>query len=205
MSPPGGHPALGERSSLPSERGAFADYRRLVAVLTSRAARLGSRDPEAAAQETVRRSLENPKSMDAVEYYLGERLAANAEAPAWPLDQLLAWLHGVLLHVVREEQDRVGFRREVSVISTSEPADASAGILDALVERETRALVSDCFATLDNNYREVLSLRMDGMKYGQIARQMGVSENTVATWVSRGIRELGRRIRKRMGVADDRG
>jgi DNA-directed RNA polymerase specialized sigma24 family protein len=40
---------------------------------------------------------------------------------------------------------------------------------------------------------------MDGLKYGQIARRLGVNENTVATWVSRAIRELGRRIRKRTG------
>ena len=200
MGPSGSHPAAGERSSRPNERGgAFADYRRLVAVLASRATRLGSRDPEAAAQETLRRSLENPKSMDAVEYFLGERLPTDARAPAWPLDQLLAWLHGVLLHVVREEQDRVGFRREVSAVRAAEAADASPGILDLMVEQETRTVVSDCFATLDDNYRAVLALRMDGMKYGQIARRLGVSENTVATWVSRGIRELGRRIRKRMG------
>jgi RNA polymerase sigma factor (sigma-70 family) len=189
----------GGRSSLPGERGAFAEYRRLVSVLASRAVRLGSRDPEAAAQETLRRSLENPKSMEAVEYYLGGELPTHERVPAWPLDQLLAWLHGVLQYVVREEQGRSGFRREVPVIAGSEPADGSTGVLDAIVERETRAVVSDCFATLDDNYRKVLELRMDGLKYGQIASRLGVSENTVATWVSRGIRELGRHIRKRIG------
>ena len=51
---------------------------------------------------------------------------------------------------------------------------------------------------LSRPHREVLTLRMDGLKYGEIARRMGINENTVATWVSRGIHELGRRIRKRM-------
>ena len=174
-----------------------SDYRRLASALASRASRLGSRDPESAAQEALRRSLENRKSQPAVAYYFGEQSPVGA-TPEWPLDQLLAWLHGVLQYVVREEQSRAGFRREVSAISISEPADTSADALEGMIQRETRAIVADCFATLDHDYRSVLTLRMDGLKYGEIARQMGVNENTVATWVSRGIGELGRRIRKRM-------
>jgi RNA polymerase sigma factor (sigma-70 family) len=181
----------------PIARDPVSDYRRLASALASRAARLGSRDPESAAQEALRRSLENRKSQPAIGYYFGEESPAGA-APDWPLDQLLAWLHGVLQYVVREELNRVGFRREVSAISISEPADASPGVLDGMIQQERRAIVADCFAALDRGHRDVLTLRMDGLKYGEIARRMGVNENTVATWVSRGIRELGRRIRKRM-------
>jgi RNA polymerase sigma factor (sigma-70 family) len=185
------------RAGPPIARDPVSDYRRLASALASRAARLGSRDPEGAAQEALRRSLENRKSQSAVACYFGEESPAGA-APQWPLDQLLAWLHGVLQYVVREEQSRVGFRREVPVISISEPPDSSPDALDAMIQRETRAIVADCFATLDRDYRDVLKLRMDGLKYGEIARRMGVNENTVATRLSRGIRELGRRIRKHM-------
>jgi DNA-directed RNA polymerase specialized sigma24 family protein len=38
------------------------------------------------------------------------------------------------------------------------------------------------------------------LKYGEIASRLAVNENTVATWVSRGIRELGREVRKRLGA-----
>jgi RNA polymerase sigma factor (sigma-70 family) len=183
----------------PIERNPASDYRRLASALAARAARLGSRDPEGGAQEALRRSLENPKSRLAVEYYLGEEAAAGVIAPEWPLDQLLAWLHGVLLNVVREEHARAGFRREVLAIGATEPADGSPGTLEKLVADETRTIVSDCFARIDSDYRRVLELRMDGMKYGEIARRLGLNENTVATRVSRGIRELGRRIRLRMG------
>lgn len=181
----------------PIVRDPVGDYRRLVSALASRAARLGSRDPEGAAQEALRRSLENRKSQPAVAYYFGEESPAGP-APEWPLDQLLAWLHGVLKYVVREEQSRVGFRREVAAPSIPEPADTSSDTLDGMIQRETRAIVADCFATLDRDHRDVLTLRMDGLKYSEIARRMGVNENTVATWVSRGIRELGRRIRKHL-------
>lgn len=188
MAPPAGTPV---------ERDLSGDYRRLVAALASRAARLGSRDPESAAQEALRRSFENPKSQPAVEYYFGQA-APSSDPPQWPLDQLLAWLHGVLQFVVREEQARAAFRREVSGAPLFEPVDISASALEVMVEQETRTLVNDCFSTLDREYRDVLRLRMDGMKYGEIARKLGVNENTVATWVSRGIRELGRRIRSHL-------
>lgn len=185
------------QAGAPIARHPVSDYRRLASALASRAARLGSRDPESAAQEALRRSLENPKSQPAVAYYFGEESPAGP-APEWPLDQLLAWLHGVLQYVVREEQSRVGFHREVSALSICEPGDTSPDALAEIIQRETRAIVADCFATLDPDHRHVLRLRMDGLKYGEIARRMGVNENTVATWVTRGIRELGRRIRKRM-------
>jgi RNA polymerase sigma factor (sigma-70 family) len=182
----------------PISRDPIRRYRRLVSALGSRAARLGSRDPESAAQEALRRSLENRKSQSAVAYYFGEELAAAAACPEWPLDQLLAWLHGVLQYVVREEQHRAGFRREISTILVSEPADTSPDALAGILQREKRAVVADCFSTLDPDHRDVLTLRMDGLRYGEIARQLGVNENTIATRVSRGIRELSRRIRRRM-------
>jgi RNA polymerase sigma factor (sigma-70 family) len=160
--------------------------------------RLGSRDPEGAAQEALRRSIENPKSQAAVNYHFADNPVAGEE-PEWGLDRLLAWLHGVLQFVVREEQSRMAFRREVSVRSISDPTDFARDALEVMVEREMGAILDDCFATLDREHRQALQLRMRGLKYNEIARRLGVNENTVATWVSRGIRELGRRIRKRMG------
>jgi len=140
------------QAGAPIARDPVSDYRRLASALASRAARLGSRDPESAAQEALRRSLENRKSQPAVAYYFGEESPAGA-APEWPLDQLLAWLHGVVQYVVREERSRVGFRREASAIST-EPADGSPDALEGMIERETQAIVADCFAALDHSQRE---------------------------------------------------
>lgn len=199
MFPKAGLPVAGERLLAPRERDIFSDYRRLAAALAARAKRLGSRDPEAAAQEALRRSFENPKSQPAVQFYFGEELPVHESAPEWPLDQLLAWLHGVLQFVVREEQKRAAFRAEVGWASLFDPADSSPGALEAMVEREMQGIVSGCFAALHHDYRVVLMLRMEGLKYSEIARRLGMKENTVATWMSRGIRELARRIRKRVG------
>jgi DNA-directed RNA polymerase specialized sigma24 family protein len=50
---------------------------------------------------------------------------------------------------------------------------------------------------LDADYQRVLKMRANGLKYGDIALRLGVSENTVATWVSRGIRTLAQCVRRR--------
>lgn len=145
------------------------------------------------------RSLVNPASHQAVEYYFSESSPDGPNAPDWPLDQLLAWLHAVLRNVVREERSRVGFQREVPA-NHEDPADPARGPLEAMIDQELRAIVVDCFPKLERQQRQALTMRVDGLKYGEIASRLGVNENTVATWVSRGIRELGRQVRKRLGV-----
>ena len=189
------------KAQLQPARDPVQEHRRLVSLLAARAARWGSRDPDAAAQETLRRSLENPKSRQAVEHYLGEDHPADGFAPEWRLDQLLAWLHGVLRFVVREEQSRAAFRRERAMAATEEPTHVSPDALELMVQRELREIVS--VGSLEADYRRVLRLRMDGLPYREIARRLGLNENTVATRLSRGIRELGRRIRNRMGAGHE--
>jgi RNA polymerase sigma factor (sigma-70 family) len=191
---------------VPPGRDAASDYGRLLAKLASRAKWLGSRDPESAAQEALKRSLENSDSKAAIEYYFAAQLPANTEPPEWPLDQLFAWLHAVLRNVIREEQNRAGYQREVPLgiavpgaNIASEPADPAPNQLDALIDRELQGIVVESFGKLDRDYRRVLSMRVDGLKYGEIALRLGVNENTVATWVSRGIRDLAQRVRRRVG------
>ncbi len=57
------------------------EYRRLLGTLESRARWLGSRDPESAAQETLRRSLEDSRSQSAIEYYFSDDLPPGSIAP----------------------------------------------------------------------------------------------------------------------------
>jgi RNA polymerase sigma factor (sigma-70 family) len=197
--------SAGGRSTLSETRDAVTDYRRLLNALEARARRMGSRDPESAAQEALKRSLENTMSQPAVEYYFSEDLPPDAGPPAWPLDQLMAWLHGVLHFVVLEEHNRASNRRELAgwarqgdTESRLDPPDPAPGQLDALIQRELQQIVIDCLPALDADYRRVLKMRASGLKYGDIAARLGVSENTVATWVSRGIRTLAQSVRRRM-------
>jgi RNA polymerase sigma factor (sigma-70 family) len=197
--------SAGGLSILSETRDAITDYRRLLNALGSRARRMGSRDPESAAQETLKRSLENGLSQPAIEYYFSEELPMHAAPPAWPLDQLMAWLHGVLHFVVLEEHNRVSNRREFAAggrqgegaMDRLDRPDPAPDQLDALIEKELQQIVLECMPALDADYQRVLRMRANGLKYGDIALQMGVSENTVATWVSRGIRTLAQCVRKR--------
>ncbi len=175
-------------------------YRKLVAVLAARASRMGSDDAEAAAQEALKRSLANAKSRAAVEYYFQPAAPAAAPPPEWPLDQLLAWLHGVLRFIVREERARLRFRREVLAGDTDHAMvrDDSPDPLAQAIDLEQQAIVNECLAELDASYRTVLMLRMSGMKYAEIAGRLGVSENTVATWIRRGTLAATERIRARL-------
>jgi RNA polymerase sigma factor (sigma-70 family) len=188
-------------------RHAETEYCRLLAILIGRARRLGSTDWEGAAQEALKRSLENENSRPAVEFYFREHSSVELGTPEWPLDRLLAWLHGVLNYVVREEHSRARNGREVSfdrvgVEASSEPRlleprDPSPDQLEVLIQRETQEVVLNAFPQLDSEYRAVLQMRMDGLTYTEIASRLGVNENTVATWVSRGIRTLGQYVRRR--------
>jgi RNA polymerase sigma factor (sigma-70 family) len=179
------------------QRDAAGDYRRLLGTLAARARWLGSRDPEAAAQEALKRSWENARSRQAVEYYFRDTLSADAADPEWPLDQFLAWLHAVVYKVIREEQARASFRREVAGSAAFEPVDPAPDPLDALLREEREGILSHCLQNLDRDARLVLTMRADGLKYDEIARRMGVNENTVATWISRGTRALGQLVRRR--------
>lgn len=182
---------------------------RFQAALAGRASRLGSRDPEGAVQETLKRSLQNPAARMAIEFYFGDDPAAGVSPPEWPLDQLFAWLYGVVTNVVREENGRASRWREVPMATESdrpagkhtEAVDPAADPLHQLIDRELQAIVAEAFPRLDRDYRTVLRMRISGMKYSDIADRLGVSPNTVATWVSRGIRELGQQIRRRTAGA----
>jgi RNA polymerase sigma factor (sigma-70 family) len=176
--------------------------RRLLAVLAARARNLGSRDAESAVQETLKRSLQKPAVRAAIDFYFGEDHADDAVPPEWPLDQLFAWLHGVLKYVVLDESSRASRWREVPMPDGGrpiEPVDPAPDPLAQLMDREIRGIVAEALPKLGRDYRTVLKMRANGMKYSDISDRLGVSENTVATWVSRGIRELGQQIRRSVG------
>jgi len=176
----------------------IAGYRRLVAALVVRAVRLGSGDPESAAQEAVRRALASKVSSEAVAYFFADSPAVIA-APEWSLVQLMGWLHAVVKFVVREERARARFDRERPAGSAVvDVADPGPDPLALAIDRERRELIRDCLATLSDEHRSAQVLRLDGATYHEIARRLGVNANTLATWLRRGTIELARAARDRL-------
>jgi RNA polymerase sigma factor (sigma-70 family) len=60
-----------------------------------------------------------------------------------------------------------------------------------------QGIVRECLSGLGTDYRRVLTLRASGLKYAEIATHLGVSENTVATWIRRATREMAQHVRER--------
>jgi len=162
---------------------------------------MGAADPESAAQEAIRRSLDNQMARPALDYYFHDQPTAAGHPPEWSLLQLLGWLHGVLRFVVWEERARARTRREITTRSDDlvEYADARPSQLDVAIDAQLRAMVHDCVMSLAEDRRAAVLMRLQGAKYDEIARRLGLNENTVATWLHRSSQELIRRVRERMG------
>ena len=160
---------------------------------------MGSRDAEGAAQEALKRSLAHPLSRAAVEYYFQDDPPSGLALPGWPLDRLVAWLYGVMRFVVREETARVSRRCEVPAFDEHalQVPDSAPGPLTVLIDDQLQGIVRECLSDLGPDYRRVLTLRASGLKYAEIATHLGVSENTVATWIRRATREMAQHVRER--------
>ena len=119
---------------------AASEYHKLMRALAARAMRLGSRDPESAAQEAVQRSLANAAARPALDYYFNEAPPLDPVVPAWNLLQLLGWLHGVLRFVVWEERARASTRRETPALAEDlfDVADPAPSQLDQVIATQLR-------------------------------------------------------------------
>lgn len=114
-------------------------------------------------------------------------------------DEAGAWLYGIARNLLRDwyrrgrcEQSalaRLGV--EVPALDDAELAriEEQAGL------RRLRGALGDALATLSGDQREALRLRVvEELPYDEVARRLGVSEQTTRMRVSRGLRALGRAI-----------
>lgn len=190
--------SLAARSPSPSSA---TEYRKLLAALTRRATRIGARDPEGAAHEAIKRSLVNPLSRAALEYYFHEQTVPVHTTPEWSLLQLFGWLHGVLRYVVMEERARRS--REVAPEVLPERIDPQRDPLQHLLDSEVDAMVREALYTLTTDQRSALLLRLNGARYTDIATRLGVNENTVATWIRRASQAVINHVQRRMNRVPD--
>ncbi len=77
--------------------------------------------------------------------------------------------------------------------------DRSADVVDLVARRQEQSLLADAMRSLPQRCREVLLLRkIHGLSQKEIARRLGISENTVESLVSRGLQRCARYLRPRL-------
>lgn len=105
------------------------------------------------------------------------------------------WLHRIVVNVCLDELRRRG--RQAHGEETPERPDTSvpANPERSLLERERNGQVMNALAALKPNLREVVFLRyLEERSYGEIAAEMGVPPGTVAAWLSRALKAMGRKL-----------
>jgi RNA polymerase sigma factor (sigma-70 family) len=163
--------------------------RRKLAV---KAQHLGSPDCESAAQEAVLRALENPLAERAFRFYYAASGTALQLMPEWSVGRLEAWLFVTVRFVVSEQRRKMAAPGNGAL----DPAAPGPDALDSLLASERKDKFNRCLACLKPNERRALLLYHDGRKYSDIAREMGTSENSVASWIKRGRERLLQCVRR---------
>lgn len=113
--------------------------------------------------------------------------------PARPFD---AWFFTILRRLFLDSKKRYARKHVVSLDAAIAGEDSATyadlvsdrrqGILEQLERKETAGLVRDTLSGLSEDHRAVLTLcDMEGMKYDEIARTLGVPTGTIRSRISR--------------------
>ena len=108
---------------------------------------------------------------------------ALARADQWrPDGRVDAWVFGILRNAWLDE-----LRARSRTQAVFAPEDAGLSVGEASVERHAEAMsVAEAMARLPPEQREVVALVLvEGMRYGEAARVLGVPEGTVTSRLSR--------------------
>jgi RNA polymerase sigma factor (sigma-70 family) len=107
--------------------------------------------------------------------------------------------------------DRLRRARVVSLdmlveIGNAQDLDPTPHADDALNARQELALLLDTIASLPDRCRQVLTLRkLDGLSQREIAKRLGISENTVEKHVAYGVRLCAERMYAKRGESKGNG
>ncbi|MEO8075736.1 MAG: RNA polymerase sigma factor [Acidobacteriota bacterium] len=161
--------------------------------LTAWAAYRGSRAATDAAHEALLRTLKHPGAGPALRSYLDDGLSAVA-SEEWKPSNVYAWLYRVVENVV-SEQRRSAARHEVPVADEQALGlDGSDDPLTLTIKADAADRLRSVLATLDPNVRQALTMWSQDRTYAEIAATLGRKQNTIATWIHRGWKELSRRF-----------
>ena len=111
-----------------------------------------------------------------------------------------ALLFAIARNTVRDSVRRKLANREVlGTELDSYPVLESAGVVEIVGRRQEQRLLAEAIQALPERCREVLFLRkIQGLSQREIAARLGITENTVESLVSRGLRRCANHLRKQM-------
>lgn len=118
-----------------------------------------------------------------------------------PIHCVRALLFSIARNAVRDALRRKLANREIS--STEMEAlpvyDHSAAVVDLVNRRQEQVLLAEAIRALPARCRQVLILRkIHGVPQKEIATRLGITENTVESLVSRGVRRCANHVRKHL-------
>ncbi len=100
-----------------------------------------------------------------------------------------SWLFTIAANACRDRLRKSG--RHLPLEAAGEPVSPAAGVLERLIDRQQKGAVRAALAKLSDEQREALVLaRYDGLRYGEIARILGISEGAVKTRIFRAMEIL---------------
>jgi len=111
-----------------------------------------------------------------------------------------AVLFVIARNAVRDALRHIKIKREVPLteVDPRELADETAGFVEAISRRNEQLLVAEAIRALPVRCREVLVMRkILGVPQRVIAERLGISENTVESLVSRGLRRCSDYVRRK--------
>jgi RNA polymerase sigma-70 factor (ECF subfamily) len=123
-----------------------------------------------------------------------------------------AWLFSIARHIALRHIHRLsrGGRAAAKEVEAGEEnatsmdsvAAMEPDVLTRMIQHERVSAMREALEELPGRVQDCLRCRLvDGLNYRQIGERLGISENTVAVHVHRGIKNLRRRLRLVMGDA----
>ena len=110
-------------------------------------------------------------------------------------DKLTAFVYGIARNHINSHLRTAGRKPEARAL---EEADSVIDPGDAIERREQESMARDAMKALSATDRKILLLTLaDGLKPGEIARRLGLSDEVVRARKSRALRKLMDRIKSR--------
>lgn len=148
----------------------------------------------------TRRVYDPEVALDLVAETFAAAFAVRSQFRGSESDQAIAWIYGIAHHLLGRYFRRGAVeRRALAKLGVEVPAmtdDEYERVIELTGLDQLRGRVAAALADLPLDQRRAIELRIvDERSYGEVADEMGISEQVARARVSRGLRELASRSR----------